>query len=205
MKKIKILALIAIVVFVVQNVGEAVQNLVYGEPEPTQSKLYTDSYDSHLKLAVRPTDTCVPGTVHSTVTGTDAPFWATRIEAFGYIEPSASLIAMTFGLVALLLFALYGTYCLIRTIISVTRGDVFIRLNVRRMRFFVYSLMLLGAGYEVWRWLSYVEASQRLVLTGYEVVYEGLQFDWLPYVLLALFTELFAAGVKMKEEQDLTI
>ena len=61
MKKIKILALIAIVVFVVQNVGEAVQNLVYGEPEPTQSKLYTDSYDSHLKLAVRPTDTCVPG------------------------------------------------------------------------------------------------------------------------------------------------
>ena len=112
---------------------------------------------------------------------------------------------MTFGLVALLLFALYGTYCLIRTIISVTRGDVFTRLNVRRMRFFVYSLMLLGAGYEVWRWLSYVEASQRLVLTGYEVVYEGLQFDWLPYVLLALFTELFAAGVKMKEEQDLTI
>lgn len=205
MKKIKLLALLAIVAFLVQDVGDAVHSFAYDSPEPSQTELRPGNYDSHLQLAVRPTDACVPGTVHSTVTGTDAPFWATRIEAFGYIEPSASLIAMTFGLVALLLFALYGTYCLIRTIISVTRGDVFTHLNVRRMRFFVYSLMLLGAGYEVWRWLSYVEASQRLVLTGYEVVYEGLQFDWLPYVLLALFTELFAAGVKMKEEQDLTI
>lgn len=205
MKRIKILALIAITVFLVQNVGDAVSSLVYGEPEPPQSGLYADDYDAHLQLAVRPTDTCVPGTVHSTVTGTDTPFWATKIEAYGRIEPSTGLIAMTFALVALLLFTLYGTYCLIRTIISVTRGDVFTRLNVRRMRFFVYSVLLLGAGFEVWRWLSYVEASQRLTLTGYEVVYEGLQFGWLAYVLLALFTELFAAGVKMKEEQDLTI
>jgi len=28
---------------------------------------------------------------------------------------------------------------------------------------------------------------------------------WFGYIMLALFTEIFAAGVKLKEEQDLTI
>ena len=29
--------------------------------------------------------------------------------------------------------------------------------------------------------------------------------DWISLVVIVLFTEIFAVGVKMKEEQDLTI
>jgi hypothetical protein len=33
----------------------------------------------------------------------------------------------------------------------------------------------------------------------------SFKYAWFNYMLLALFTEIFAIGVKIKEEQDLTV
>ena len=85
------------------------------------------------------------------------------------------------------------------------RGSVFTRQNVRRMRLFVYSTLLLGMLFELMCYASYLNVTTHVVIPGYEVAYGGLEYTWLPYLLLALFTEIFAIGVKLKEEQDLTI
>ena len=85
------------------------------------------------------------------------------------------------------------------------RGRVFTRVNVRRMRAFVYSVILGMIVHELWGYLVYLQAAECFVIPDYEVIYRGLRNTWLPYLLLALFTEIFAVGVKIKEEQDLTI
>ena len=42
-------------------------------------------------------------------------------------------------------------------------------------------------------------------LPGYEIKGFSMSEDWVSLVVIVLFTEIFAVGVKMKEEQDLTI
>ena len=105
----------------------------------------------------------------------------------------------------LVLFALYGFYCIIRVVISVSRGKVFTRENVNRMHLFVYSIILLGICMETYEYLLHKDAVSQIQFSGYELTSYALTFSWFSYLILALFTEIFAVGVKMKEEQDLTI
>ena len=105
----------------------------------------------------------------------------------------------------LVLFALYGFYCMIRVVISVSRGKVFTRENVNRMHLFVYSIILLGICMETYVYLLHKDAVSQIQFSGYELTSYALTFSWFSYLILALFTEIFAVGVKMKEEQDLTI
>lgn len=201
MKKIKILALLVIVAFVVQDVVDGFQGFHDGYRAAGDST----EFNSHFDLSVRPTDTLVPDTLQSISTGTEAPYWATRIEAYSDIESS---VVQTVGLiiaVPLGLFGIYAIYCFIRLMVSVLHGSVFTRKNVRRMRIFVYSTLLYGVLFELMRYISYLNMAAHIDIPGYEVVYGGLKYAWLPYLLLALFTEVFAIGVKLKEEQDLTI
>lgn len=201
MKKIKILALLAIVAFVVQDVVDGFR----GATDGWQAAGDKTGHSIHIDLPVRPTDTFVPDTLQSITTGTATPYWATRIEGYSDIEPSVAQMACVFVAVILVLFVLYGIYCLVRLVIAVLRGSVFTRKNVRRMRIFIYSTLLFAASFEVMRYASYLNVTAHVDIPGYEVVYSGLEYAWLPYLLLALFTEIFAVGVKIKEEQDLTI
>ena len=137
--------------------------------------------------------------------GVKAPYWATRIEGYGRIQKSVPQVVLNIVAFPLALFVLYGIYCLIRLVIAVLRGSVFTRKNVRRMRIFVYSTLLLGVLFELMSYASYLNVTAHVAIPGYEVAYGGLEYTWLPYLLLALFTEIFAIGVKLKEEQDLTI
>lgn len=201
MKKIKILALLVIVAFVVQDLVDGFR----GATDGWQAAGDSTEHSTHFDLSVRPDDTFVPDTLRSIATGTETPYWATRIEAYSDMKPSV-LQMVCVGVAALLaLFVLYGIYCLIRLVIAVLRGSVFTRKNVRRMRIFVYSTLLFAVLFEVMSYVSYLNVTTHVYIPGYEVVYGGLKYPWLPYLLLALFTEIFAIGVKLKEEQDLTI
>lgn len=201
MKKIKILALLVIAAFVVQDLVDA----FHGATEGWQAAGDTTEHNMHFDLSVRPTDTFVPDTLQSRTTGTETPYWATRIEAYSDVEPSVAQKVNLFVSIPLGLFVFYGIYCLIRLVIAVLKGSVFTRKNVRRMRIFVYSTLLFAASFEVMSYISYLHVAAHVDIPGYEVVYSGLKYAWLPYLLLALFTEIFAVGVKIKEEQDLTI
>ena len=108
-------------------------------------------------------------------------------------------------LMPICLFALYGIYCMFRTVVSVTRGEVFTQKNVRRMRLFIYSLLLAMACIELSQYMNYQMMADQIRLTGYEIASYSTKTHWFTYAILTLFTEIFAAGVKIKEEQDLTI
>ena len=201
MRKIKLLALLVIVAFVVQDLV----GMFSGFTDGLHAAGDSTEYNAHFDLAVRPTDALVPDTLQGVTNGVKAPYWATRIEGYGRIQKSVPQVVLNIVAFPLALFVLYGIYCLIRLVISVLRGSVFTRKNVRRMRIFVYSTLLLGVLFELMSYASYLNVTAHVDIPGYEVAYGGLEYTWLPYLLLALFTEIFAIGVKLKEEQDLTI
>ena len=200
------MALLVIVAFVAQDLVDGFRGFTDGYQAAGDST----EHKVHFDLAVRPIDTFVPDTLRSVATGTETPYWATRIEGYSDIEPSVAQKAGLVAAILLGLFVFYGIYCLIRLVIAVLRGSVFTRKNVRRMRIFVYSTLLFAVLFELMRYASYLNVAAHVDIPGYEVVYSGLKYAWLPYLLLpylllALFTEIFAIGVKLKEEQDLTI
>lgn len=201
MRKIKLLALLVIVAFVVQDLV----GMFSGFTDGLHAAGDSTEYNAHFDLAVRPTDALVPDTLQGVTNGVKAPYWATRIEGYGRIQKSVPQVVLNIVAFPLALFVLYGIYCLIRLVIAVLRGSVFTRKNVRRMRIFVYSTLLLGVLFELMSYASYLNVTAHVDIPSYEVAYGGLEYTWLPYLLLALFTEIFAIGVKLKEEQDLTI
>lgn len=201
MRKIKLLALLVIVAFMVQDLV----GMFSGFTDGLHAAGDSTEYNAHFDLAVRPTDALVPDTLQGVTNGVKAPYWATRIEGYGRIQKSVPQVVLNIVAFPLALFVLYGIYCLIRLVIAVLRGSVFTRKNVRRMRIFVYSTLLLGVLFELMSYASYLNVTAHVAIPGYEVAYGGLEYTWLPYLLLALFTEIFAIGVKLKEEQDLTI
>ena len=203
MKKIKILALLAVVMFIVQDLTDMTRGFSDGWRDAKEETAFGGI--PSVSLAVRPTEALVPDTLQGKVSGVKAPFWATQVEAQGKVEPSVAIKVTRIVLIPVGLLMFYGIYCLIRLIVSVVQGSVFTRKNVRRMRFFVYGAMSATLIVELERWLAYRNAVEHVLLPGYELVYSGLKYDWLFFLLLALFTEIFAVGVKIKEEQDLTI
>ena len=85
------------------------------------------------------------------------------------------------------------------------KGEVFVHKNVRRMRIFVYALISVSLLFELQQWGIYHDLASQVRLEGYEVLPYSFKYAWFNYMLLALFTEIFAIGVKIKEEQDLTV
>ncbi|MEO4768629.1 DUF2975 domain-containing protein [Bacteroides uniformis] len=127
----------------------------------------------------------------------------------GY-ELSLSELVSTTTLVLFLLFpaglfALYGFYSVARLVLTATKGEVFVHKNVRRMRIFVYALISVSLLFELQQWGIYHDLASQVRLEGYEVLPYSFKYAWFNYMLLALFTEIFAIGVKIKEEQDLTV
>ncbi|MDE5760192.1 DUF2975 domain-containing protein [Bacteroides sp.] len=121
------------------------------------------------------------------------------------VKPSSMRYVQTVVTLLVCLFFLYGCWCIFRLIMRVLRGEVFTRENVRRMRFFVYSTLLLYLMMEVNFYMDYHLAASQVELTDFAVLPYSPKYIRPSYLLLALFTEIFAVGVKMKEEQDLTI
>lgn len=101
---------------------------------------------------------------------------------------------------------IYTLYALIRIIIDIKNKRIFRRINVNRVRIITYSniaMAILDTIYK--RVLEHCVTSQ-ISIQGFEVL--GLKItphDFVTYLLLILFAEVFAAGIRIKEEQDLTI
>lgn len=102
-------------------------------------------------------------------------------------------------------FSLWAVVLFIRLIISINKSDIFNWRNVRRMRIFVYALISVSLLFELQQWGIYHDLASQVRLEGYEVLPYSFKYAWFNYMLLALFTEIFAIGVKIKEEQDLTV
>ena len=73
------------------------------------------------------------------------------------------------------------------------------------MRYFIYSVILLGVCMEGGTYFLYSDWTSQILLDGYEVKSYSIKYPWMMFSILALFIEIFAVGVKLKEEQELTI
>lgn len=112
---------------------------------------------------------------------------------------------MVFAVFPFLLLCIYGFYCLIRLLVSVSKGEILTRKNMRRLRFFIYPVVVSSALFELQRYLLYRSAVRELVSSDYVFSDFHLKYSWVLMLVLVLLTEIFSQAVRIKEENDLTI
>ncbi|MDO4164316.1 MAG: DUF2975 domain-containing protein [Bacteroides sp.] len=206
MKRIRILAALIILVLVFVVFRDMGRGFMDGMNEGASFEDYR--YAVTLNLKQKPGEALVPDSALYLPSQTRVPYEMESADVFVPKE-GVPLSAQKIVIVVLFLsslFFLYGLYGLIRTVVGVLRrGDVFTRKNIRRMRCFAYGLIVFGFFNELNQWMEYSSMASSVQFAGYEVVPYELKMEWLLVMMLALFIEIFAVGVKMKEEQDLTI
>lgn len=200
MKKIRILAILVILAFIGDMVTNGVDGAVDGWNEAGDSK----EFRSTVKVKVRQDEARATDSLFNIVTQQHLPCRVSVVKV--PVEHVSGKAFFAWVLLPVACFALYGVYCMVRVVLTVSSGKVFTRRNAKRMRLFVYGWILLGLWMEIEHYAEYQHVVSQLQLgDGYAVAPYVFIFPWFSNLLLALFTEIFAAGVKMKEEQDLTI
>ena len=97
-------------------------------------------------------------------------------------------------------------YCFIRLILSIRKKDLFNPSNVFRVRLISATIIVASIIKTLAQYINYDIATHSIQLSGYQV--ESVQIPWsmfLSALLLAIFAEIYAQAIKLKEEQDLTI
>ena len=201
MKKIKIIGVITILVIVCETIFSFSDGV----------REFKQGFDSAKKGSTTPFHTVdvqpiaeVQDSLFNTKMGCNVPYVITQVETYADV-PGWVILITPFAFIACLCY-LFGLYCLIRLLISVSRREVFTGENVFRLRVFAYSQVAVNGFIWLYNWINNYFAVQQLQLPGYEVV-SGTTFyvEWMLLMLFVLFAEIFAIGVKIKEEQDLTI
>lgn len=201
MKKIKILGVLVFVIFVTNTLTDVVSGCMDGWNEADDSRESMKS--TFLDFSVEADDTLAVNTLFDKVAKEEIPYQFNRVTA--EVSLPAWYKIYSFCIIPIGLFLFYGFYCLIRLVISVTRSKVFTPKNVKRMRYFICSTILVGISVELSSYFLYTEWASQIILKGYQITPYAIKCPWLEFVVLALFTEIFAVGMKIKEEQDLTI
>lgn len=209
MKKFRILGILAILVIVAQFIfsiiaswGDVSDSFMEGYNSTYQKEHTFNSYRS-VAVAVRPLETTRLDSLTNSLTKENVPY---RIEEIDVpILPSVwSFIIMTVG--GFSVFAILGgIYCLMRLLIAISKRNVFSQVNVVRMRVFTYSFVIFHFLNSLVEWLDHLKVTKQIALKGYEMKEFHLSADWMLLIIIVLFTEIFAVGVKIKEEQDLTV
>lgn len=201
MKRISILALAVFVVLICISLIDIGKGFVDGWNEEGDSRGHSRTL---VNLRITKIDMTLPAdSLYNSALKEHVPYHLETIDTF--VQESNWGMVVTFLILPVGLFAFYGFYCLIRLLISVARKEVFICKNVQRMRIFVYGMILVAFVMELRYYSEYLSAISQVQLPGYEICSYSQDVPWLFLFLLALFTEIFAAGVKIKEEQDLTV
>lgn len=202
MKRIRVLAALVVIVFLFVELGDAVRGFMDGARD--EHTFVSSPIELSLKAVGKTELDSVFCPQQNTYAYCQVKSVSVDSDSAG-IKPSGWRMAVSILTIPFVLFTLYGFYCLFRLVTSLTRGEVFTIKNVYRMRCFVYGVILVSICMETDFWLHYMEAASQVQFPGYEVVPYVLKGDWLFYVILALLTEIFAVGVKIKQDQDLTI
>lgn len=201
MKKIRILAILVILAFIGDMVTNGVDGAVDGWNEAGDSK----EFRSTVKVKVRQDEARATDSLFNIVTQQHLPCRVSVVKV--PVEHVSGKAFFAWVLLPVACFALYGVYCMVRVVLTVSSGKVFTRRNAKRMRLFVYGWILLGLWMEIEHYAEYQHVVSQLqvwvMVTRLLPTYSSSPGS--PTCWPALFTEIFAAGVKMKEEQDLTI
>lgn len=203
MKTVRILGIIVIVALIGSALKDAIPGFIDGWNEA----------EAHHDLPAGWTYTSVPVKYYKGEAARDSLFNQTlqcnvpaeATEVFTFIHHNKWMDIITVAFLPFALLGIYGFYCLIRLLISVSRGEILIRKNIRRLRFFIYPLMGVSALFELQNYILYRIATSELVSSEYVFDEFHLKYSWTFMLVIALLTEIFAQAVRIKEENDLTI
>ncbi|MCC8187149.1 MAG: DUF2975 domain-containing protein [Bacteroides sp.] len=96
--------------------------------------------------------------------------------------------------------------CFVRILWSVRKKKIFIRQNVYRMRIISYTLIIYILFLGVSDFFACQSTMQFFDMPGYRMsTYKFPLGSLLIGLLIAVVTEIYAQGVRMEEEQDLTV
>lgn len=212
MKKFKILGIIAILVIAMDAVLYFVGNwndISTGYMEGWESARNVQSMGvpsqwDWVTLEAYADESIPLDSLTNTQMQTQVPYKVTQIHT--QIKAPLWRAFFLIGLAFILPALVCGFVCLARLLIAVARKDVFHDRNIWRIRCFAYSLFayhLWGTAYE---WCMGHYALAQTSLPGYELASNSsFSGEWTMVMTIVLFTEIFAAAVRIKEEQDLTI
>lgn len=129
-----------------------------------------------------------------------------KIEQENTRKDKAISIVMGLILIPFALITLAALYCFIRLIVSIRKKDLFNPSNVFRVRFISAAIIAASIIRTLIKYINYDIATHSIQLSGHQIA--NVQIPWsmfLVALLLAVFAEIYAQAIKLKEEQDLTI
>ena len=212
MKKFNILGIISITIIIVYTVGsftdfcKGVSDGWNHAEQVTSDSISNKSNEvAFQRITVR---TLTPSSewekVPNSAFGKEVPYQTRSI--ITYVKASHWYNVISFLVFPLAIGFFYGFYCLINFLLSVARRQIFTDKNVHCMRWFSYSYIALQLHMTIQYWLGEQAALAQISLPGYALISDTLiETDWISMIVIILFTEIFAMGTKIKEEQDLTI
>ena len=207
MKKFKILGIIAIIAMAANfflNFEDGWSSFLEGYHEGARTYKSVPDNLYRVSLEVKPLESIANDSIFNQVAGQKVPYWTSEITT--YTQPS---LWITFVMIisALSMFAfIIGFYLFIRFLLEVSKRNVFCEANVWRIRFFVYSYTAIVVSMELFAWIAGGAAIAQTQIPGYQIIdHAEASPEWTPVIMMIILAECFAIGVKMKEEQDLTI
>lgn len=199
MKRIKILTTLVILSFVCI----AARDIYTGFLDGWNEQPGVTSQDRTVSLAVRTVDEQMCDSVYNASLGRMVQAAPDSLRVG--VDMSDWDLIFSFAELPVAIFCIYAFFCMVNLIMRVLRGKVFVPENVRAMRYFIYSLMVFEVLKELQLYMYYVLAVSQIKPESFVVKAYFLESPWGLMLLMALFTEIFAVGVKIKEEQDLTV
>ena len=207
MKKFRILGIIAIIAMAANfflNFEDGWSSFLEGYHEGARTYKSVPDNLYRVSLEVKPLESIANDSIFNQVAGQKVPYWTSEITT--YTQPSL-WITLVMIISALSMFAfIIGFYLFVRFLLEVSKRNVFCEANVWRIRFFVYSYTAIVVSMELFAWIAGGAAIAQTQIPGYQIIdHAEASPEWTPVIMMIILAECFAIGVKMKEEQDLTI
>ena len=207
MKKFRILGIIAIIAMIVNigiNFEDGWRSFKKGYAEGARShSTISDNLDP-VSLEVIPIEGIANDSIFNEVAERKVPYQVSEITT--YTQPSEwiTLVMIISGLSYIAFIIAF--FLFIQFLVEVSKQNVFCESNVWRIRFLVYSYTAIVISMELFAWIAGSAAIAQTQIPGYQIIdHAEASPSWIPVIMMIILAECFAIGVKMKEEQDLTI
>ena len=207
MKKFRILGIIAIIAMVAGiaiNFEDGWRSFKkgYDEGNRTYNTIPDNLY--RVSLEVVPIEGVSNDSIFNEVAERKIPYQVSEITT--YTQPSKwitlVMIISGFSCIAFII----AFFLFIQFLVEVSKRNVFCEANVWRIRFLVYSYTAIVISMELFAWIAGGSAIAQTQIPGYQIIdHAEASPSWIPLIMMIILAECFAIGVKMKEEQDLTI
>ena len=207
MRKFRILGIISIIAMVANIIinfedGWRGFKKGYDEGNRTYNTVPDNLYP--VSLEVVPIEGIVNDSIFNEVAECKVPYQVSEITT--YTQPSKwiTLVMIISGLSCIAFIIAF--FLFIQFLVEVSKRNVFCEANVWRIRFLVYSYTAIVISMELFAWIAGSSAIAQTQIPGYQIIdHAEASPSWIPVIMMIILAECFAIGVKMKEEQDLTI